>query len=142
MHYRRSVLLTALLVVGSLNVAHAEIDVEGGLWEISNHIEMSGLPVKLPDTKITQCIDKRKIVPKANSKINKYCKVTEQKIEGNTVSWKMECRNKTHSEGSATYHGKSFNGSVTTQTKIPGMGMMTMLIKMKGRRIGTCLKEK
>ena len=139
---KRVIQWAAVAVLGSFTAAQADINVAEGLWEIHNHIEMSGTPVKIPDTKITQCIDKTKIIPKTDEKINKYCKEIDQKIDGDTVSWKMECKNNMHSEGSVTYHGETFEGTVTTTMEVPNMGMMTMKINATGKRIGECKKDK
>jgi hypothetical protein len=134
--------LIALSAVGIVASAQADIDVQGGLWEIRNHIEMTGLPVKIPDSTITQCIDKTKIIPKSDERINKYCTVTDQKIEGDTVSWKMSCKNNMTSEGSVTYHGTTFTGTINSTIEVPNLGTMTMTIQATGKRIGECTKEK
>ena len=132
----------AVLALAGFTSAQADINVQEGLWEISNHIEMSGMPIKIPDTKITQCIDKTKVIPKSDEKINKYCKVIDQKIDGDTVSWKMECKNNMESEGSVTYHGETFEGNIQTKMEVPNMGTMTMTITATGKRIGECEKKK
>ena len=131
------------LTVTAFTTANADIDIQEGQWEISSKIEMSGMPVQvnIGEQKITQCIDKQKIVPKSDKKINKYCTVSDQQIDGNVVSWKMTCTNNMHSEGSVTYHGDTFEGKVTSVTEVPNMGKMTAIIHMKGKRIGECNKE-
>ena len=133
-------LLTALFAL--FTSANADINIHEGEWEITNNIEMSGgLSMKMPSTTVTQCINKEKIVPKTDKKINKYCTISEQNIEGDTVTWKMQCKNNMHSEGSVTYHGETFEGTINTKTEIPNMGTMSMIIHMKGKRIGECHKE-
>jgi len=131
-HFAMTLILTAF------TSAHADVNMQEGMWEISNRIEMSGIPVQIPDTKISQCITKENIVPKTNKEVNKYCTISEQKIEGDTVTWKMKCTNKMKSQGSITYSGDTFEGLITTQTEVPNMGMMTMSIQMTGRRTGEC----
>ncbi len=130
---------SALILVWMLStIAYGDINVKKGMWEINNHTKVSGLPMKIPDTKILQCIDAQSIIPKADKKINKYCKIIEQKIVGDTVSWKMQCTHKMQSHGSITYHGKTFDGIVTTSTKVPHIGSMTMTNHITGRRTGEC----
>ena len=131
------------LIVTAFTLANADINVEEGMWEITSKIDMSGLPVKvnIGEQKITQCIDKQKIVPSTDKKINKYCTISDQKIEGNTVTWKMQCTNNMHSEGSVTYNGDTFSGKMTSVAEIPNMGKMTTVIHMKGKRIGECTKK-
>ncbi len=118
--------------------AYADINVKKGMWEISNRMEVSGLPIKIPDTKISQCIDKQTIIPKTDKKINQYCKIIEQKVEGDTVSWKMQCTNSMQSHGSITYSGETFEGLVTTTTKVPSMGEMIITNHISGKRTGEC----
>ncbi len=129
---------TLALVWMLATVAYGDINVKKGMWEISNHMNVSGLPIKIPDTKISQCIDAQTIIPKADKKINKYCKIIEQKIVGDTVTWKMQCTNKMQSHGSITYHGETFDGIITTTTKVPPIGTMIMTNHITGRRTGEC----
>jgi rare lipoprotein A (peptidoglycan hydrolase) len=126
------------LILTAFTSANADVDLHEGMWEITSKIEMSGIPVQIPDTTISQCISKEKIIPKTNKKVNEHCTVSEQKIEGNTVTWKMKCAGKMESQGSITYHGDTFEGLITSQTEIPNMGMMTMTIQMTGKRTGEC----
>ncbi len=136
---RRKYRYHALALVWMLATAvYGDINVKKGMWEISNRTETSGLPIKIPDTKTSQCIDAQTIIPKADKNINKYCKILEQKIVGNTVTWKMQCTNKIQSHGSITYHGKTFEGTVTTTTEIPSMGAILMTNHISGRRTGEC----
>ncbi len=126
------------LILTAFTSAQADVDLHEGMWEITSKIEMSGIPVQIPDTTISQCISKEKIIPKTNKKVNEHCTVSEQKIEGNTVTWKMKCAGKMESQGSITYHGDTFEGLITNQTEIPDMGMMTMTIQLTGKRTGEC----
>jgi len=129
----------ALIITVSTS-ANADINVQEGLWEITSKIEISGTPVQINigEQKVTQCIDKQKIIPKTDKKINKYCTISDQTIDGDTVTWKMTCTNNMHSEGSITYHGDTFNGKMRSKAEIPNMGMMAMNIQLTGKRIGEC----
>ena len=129
---------TLVLILMAFTSAQADVDLHEGMWEITSKIEMSGVPVQIPDTTISQCISKEKIIPKTNKKVNEHCTISEQKIEGNTVTWKMKCAGKMKSQGSITYHGDTFEGLITSQIEIPNMGMMTMTIQMTGKRTGEC----
>ena len=129
---------TLVLILMAFTSAQADVDLHEGMWEITSKIEMSGVPVQIPDTTISQCISKEKIIPKTNKKVNEHCTISEQKIEGNTVTWKMKCGGKMESQGSITYHGDTFEGLITSQTEIPNMGKMKMTIRMTGRRTGEC----
>jgi len=129
----------ALIITVSTS-ANADINVQEGLWEITSKIKISGTPaqINIGEQKVTQCIDKQKIIPKTDKKINKYCTISDQTIDGDTVTWKMTCTNNMHSEGSITYHGDTFNGKMRSKAEIPNMGMMAMNIQLTGKRIGEC----
>lgn len=126
------------LILTAFTSAHADVDLHEGMWEITSKVEMSGMPVQIPDTTVSQCINKENIIPKTNKKINEHCTISEQKIEGNTVTWKMKCSGKMESQGSITYHGDTFEGLITSKIEIPDMGMMTMTVQLAGKRTGEC----
>jgi len=129
---------TLSLIMTAFTSAYADVDLHAGMWEITSKIEMSGIPVKIPKMKVSQCINKENIIPKTNQKVNEHCSIAEQKIEGNTVTWKINCGGKVESQGSVTYHGDTFNGLINTQSEVPSMGMMTMTIQLTGKRTGEC----
>ncbi len=126
------------LILMAFTSANADVDLHEGMWEITSKIEMSGIPVQIPEMKVSQCISKENIIPETNKKVSEHCTISEQKIEGNTVTWKMNCAGKMESQGSITYHGDTFEGLITTQTEVPNMGMMTMTIQLTGKRTGEC----
>ena len=142
MFRRKFKYFAAIVIMPAFTSANADINIHEGEWEITSKIEMSGMPVQINigEQKITQCIDKQKIVPKTDKKINQYCTISGQNIEGDRVTWKMTCTNNIHSEGSITYHGDTCDGEMTTITEVPEMGKMTMIVHMKGKRIGECTK--
>jgi hypothetical protein len=137
---KKGKLFAAAIILLVSSAAYADIDLHEGMWEITNKVEMSGLPIKLPETKISQCITKQKVIPKSNKKINKHCTVSEQKIEGDTVTWKMQCKNKIESNGSVIYHGDTLEGIIKSNTVIPNMGTIEVDIHLSGRRTGECKK--
>jgi len=135
----RNYTVAAFLVLSTST--QADIDIHEGMWEITNTIEISGIHMKMPETKISQCISKKKIVPRTDKKVNKYCTVSDQQINGDTVTWKMKCTNDMHSDGSVTYHGETFEGVVRASTKVPHIGTMEMTIHTSGKRTGECKKN-
>ena len=133
-----AVLAMALFMAG---VSWAGPDIKYGLWEITTKIEMEGMPFPMPPMKIRNCVEKGKEVPQQEEK-NKDCKMLESKVSGNSVTWKMECRDKrsvTTSTGKVTYSGDSFKGNTTIVVK-EGSDTNTMTQSMEGRRIGDCKK--
>ncbi|MFP3928787.1 MAG: DUF3617 domain-containing protein, partial [Desulfobacteraceae bacterium] len=66
------------------------------------------------------------------------CEVRDVEVSGDTVTWTMRCRSDqgdVESAGRITYHGESFEGTMTTT--ISGSGM-TIKSTMTGRRVGEC----
>ena len=111
-----------------------------GLWEITTKTEISGMPNTMPAITHTQCLTKQNMIPQ-NSRKDQHCKISNVKVKGNTVSWKMVCKNQsgtTKGSGKITYKGTSFKGIMTLIMKYPGQGKMNMRSSMTGRRIGNC----
>jgi len=123
--------------------AFAEVNLHEGLWEITTKMEMQGMPMKMPARKHTQCLTKKNMlktmVPKEQDK-KEECKITDQKISGNTVTWIMKCSGKDAMEmtGKTTYHGDTFEGTITMISNDPEEGKMKMINHISGRRIGEC----
>jgi hypothetical protein len=113
-----------------------------GNWEITMQMDMPGMPMQMPPMKTTQCItpqqanDPNLSLPKGGDNASD-CKVTDQKIVGNTISWAIKCEGKSPMTGTGeiTYAGNSYDGWMKMQT---AQGAMTM--KYTGKRLGDCTK--
>ncbi len=70
------------------------------------------------------------------------CKIKNQKVTGNTVTYAMECTGQggvsTEMTGEMTYTGDSMEGKSTM--KMSGPQAMEMTSKMTGKYIGPCPK--
>ena len=123
--------------------AFAEVNLHEGLWEITTKMEMQGMPMKMPARKHTQCLTKKNMlktmVPKEQAQ-EEECKITDTKISGNTVTWVMKCVGEDAMEvtGKTTYHGDTFEGTITMISNDPEEGRMKMINHISGRRIGEC----
>jgi hypothetical protein len=129
-----TLLLVALLVLFASPVV-ASSDVQEGSWEITIVSEMSG--IKMPPQKHTQCLKSDALVP-ADPQMPQNCVIKDQRVNGNTVNWTMECSTegvKTVSTGSIIYEGESFSG--TMDVAISGTDMK-VVNTMSGRRLGPC----
>ena len=119
--------------------ALAQPNLQEGNWEITTRMEMPGMPFQMPAQKHNQCITKKEFVPDQSDK-NRDCKVTDQKVTGNTVSWKMSCKGKdgtTEGEGKITYAGKSYDGMMMANMTQKGEAM-TMKMNFAGKHTGPC----
>src|SRR4030066_1081385 len=140
---KRMVLL--LLAVGLLFGSHSSYaaggpDFQEGLWEITTVSEMPGMPA-MPSVKQNQCMTNKDYVSHGKEEKDNSCTVSDLKTNGNTVTWKMECKSKEgemDGNGKITYNRDKLDGSVVINMQMPGMGKMQMTNKMIGRRIGNC----
>ena len=121
--------------------AGADIDMQEGLWEMTTKTEMPGMPANIPPMKQTQCITKKDMIPQ-NQQQTPDCKITQSKVEGNTVTWAMKCSGgeagDAEGTGKITYSGDKFEGSFSMEMQSPEQGKIKMISKMSGKRVGPC----
>ncbi len=121
--------------------AFAGMNMQEGLWEITSRMEMPGMNMQMPERKSTQCLTKKTMVPKGQEK-EEDCKITDQKIKGDTVTWTITCSGKhpMKAKGKTTYHGDTFTGTISMTSSDPAEGKMHMITHISGKRIGECPK--
>jgi len=136
---RQTVVLFALILLCAAGTAHsAGVDMKEGNWEISSETSMTmkGMSMPSQSNKSTYCLTREDLVPKSEKE--KDCKIVKQKVVGNTVSWRMECK-KAEGEGEITYRGSSYKGNFRMKVMEDGQPM-TMDMKLAGRYLGPCPK--
>lgn len=119
--------------------AAPSVNMQDGEWEITMKVEMPDMPgmpagAMKPHT-VKSCLSKDNYVPKT-SREQSDCTMENQKIDGNTVSWTVACK-ETTGTGTITYSGDSMNGLMESTTRIEGKEMKTRMI-MSGKRLGPC----
>ena len=152
---RQTVVLFALVLLCAAGTAHpAGVDMKDGEWEITSETSMSMGGMSMPSmaNKSTYCLTREDLVPKGEKE--KDCKVVDQKVVGNTVSWRIVCK-EGEGEGEITYRGTTYNGTFKLKTVEGGKATrkrtsrkksaedeetMTMNMKMSGRYLGPCPK--
>lgn len=110
-------------------------NVKEGMWEYTVETQIPGMTMNMPAQKHTYCLTKENLVPQASDP-GSQCKMVSQKIQGDTVIWKVECQTnqgKVVMDGTITYKGETFTGS----SKFSQAGMQ-MEQKFSGRRLGPC----
>ena len=115
-------------------------DMKEGKWEISTEMGMKGIPVKMPAISFSQCLSKKDIIPRNQEQAQSNCSVTERKTDGDTVSWKLVCKNgatETISDGMITYSGVLFSGKIDI-TMSGGPIAMTATNTITGKYLGPC----
>ena len=136
---RQSVVLFALILLCAAGSAHsAGVDVKEGEWESSTEMSMTMGAMSMPSRtdKVTKCLTREDLVPKSEK--DKDCKIVKQKVTGNKVSWRMECK-KAEGEGEISYHGTTYNGFFKMKTVEDGQ-TMNMNVKLAGKYLGPCPK--
>lgn len=119
-----------------------------GNWEVTTTTSMNGMPPG-PSRKDTRCVTKEQAsdptmsapAPPQRGGPAPDCKVTDQKITGNTVSWTSKCTGPTNLEmiGEVVYSGDTYTGTVTTNMNMGGQAM-SMKSNFTGKRLGDCVK--
>jgi hypothetical protein len=140
----RAVSVSAALLALSI-AAFAQGPRRDGNWEVKMEMEMAGMPPGMPPFTSTQCItpeeanDPNKLTPqgRGRGRGNQDCKATDQKVEGNKVTWSMKCEGEMPMTGTGefVYAGDTYTGTIKMDT---GRGAMTM--KYSGKRLGDCVK--
>ena len=116
-------------------VASKGVNMQEGKWEITNTMEMQGMPAGMvkPHT-FTTCLSQKDYVPKDTEQ--KDCSMKEMKIDGNTVNWEVVCKDSS-GKGRVTYAGNTFDGEIEMMMK-DGAKEMNAKMTMKGKHIGPC----
>jgi len=136
---RHTVVLFALLLLCAAGTAYpAGIDMKEGDWEISSvaSMTMEGMSMPSMPSKSTYCLTREDPVPQ--SERDKDCRIVNQKVVGNTVSWRMECK-KGEGEGEISYRGTTYDGFIKMKMVEEGQ-TMTMNVKLAGKYLGPCPK--
>jgi hypothetical protein len=127
-------LAAALLVPSFANAAVTK----AGKWQITIESEMPGMPMKMPPITMTHCVTPEQAENPEPPKGNKSddCKISDYKIDGNTVSWRMSCeKQKMTGKGNITYSPDSYEGEMRMNT-----GEMVITQKYHGKYLGACDK--
>ena len=141
----RNVVIAVAVMLGLVWAAGASAEMKEGLWEITTKAEMKGMPNnQMPAMTMKQCMTKKDMTPKPANKGEQNCKMKDQKVMGDTVTYAMECRDKdgtvTESTGKMTYKGDSFEGSNNVTMKGKQGPPMQMTSRMTGKYLGPCTK--
>jgi hypothetical protein len=139
----KSLLASALLIATAAVAVYAQNPMRSGQWEVSMQMQMPGMT--MPEMKNNTCVTPEQLqrdpasgLPNgARGNANDACKVSDYKVVGNTVTWKMACTGAQtmNGEGELMFTGDTYTGNI--KMMMP-QGAMTM--KMTGKRLGDCTK--
>ena len=138
---------TLTVVVALLAVGTAALIAQGGMrpgrWETTMQMEMAGSPVQMPPMKQTRCVTPAEAKdpsllqsgPPGGRGGKNDCKVSDQKMSGNTMSWKIACTSPDAMTGTGemTFADDSYTGTMKMN-----MAQGAMSMKMEGKRLGDC----
>jgi len=117
------------------------LEIRPGFWEITTRIEVPGMPIEMPSQKVRRCYTKKDVdnITRPGVRQVQDCEIRDQKVEGNKVTWKMECRGKTAMSGTGTVlvNPTSFHGTIKS-SMTQGGATMEMTQGVSGKRIGDC----
>lgn len=123
--------------------AMAQPNMTEGNWEITMKMEMAGMPFAMPPQTLNRCITKNDVVPDM-SRPGEQCTVRDQKVAGDTVTWRVQCKGRQGTmdgEGRVKYSGKSYDGTMQAKITETSGQAMTMNYTFQGRHTGPCKAE-
>lgn len=113
-------------------------DVSPGLWETTAQVTIpgsqQGVGANTSPIKETRCFrstdvqDPQKLIP-----ADAACRLTTSRMDGNRLSWAMQCQGGMSGTGALTFTSNSYEGVFTTT----GSGAQ-LTMNYSGRRIGDC----
>ena len=125
----------AVATAGDLNLTE-------GYWETSVTIRIEGGFMPVPAIKSSKCITHEDPLPNSVKSSSMNCRVFDQAIEGNDVSWRLECgdaKGTMQGQGKITYAGESYSGEMEVLvTEIGGNRHAKLEYLMKGSRVRDC----
>ncbi len=131
----KNMFFIAVLILATVSITLAGPDIKEGKWEMTTKMEMKGMPMEMPPVTHTQCLTKKDFVPQ-NAPNEQKCEPVQSKINGNTVTWTINCNGQggpATGSGKITYSGDSFKGVVKMK-----QGGMDMTSHITGKYIGKC----
>jgi len=135
------------VVLTLLGVSAVALMAQGGIrpgrWETSMQMEMAGSPVQMPPMKTTRCVTPAEAKdpsslqagPPGGRGGKSDCKVSDQKMSGNTISWTIACSSPDTMTGTGEM---TFGDDTYTGVMKMNMAQGAMSMKMEGKRLGDC----
>ena len=132
----KKIIITILSTLVLPATIFAADTIREGQWEMITTMDIPGMPVKMPSTKIEHCFTKEDVNDQKKAiSTDKNCTVTDLKQSGNKVTWKMKCTGKNPGDfsGETVFKGDSYDSTMKMETQ-----GQTMNMKVKAKRLGNC----
>ena len=134
-----SLFVLGLVAVVTITAQQAGL-MRPGRWQNTVQMQMPGMPMQMPPQIATRCITAEQLQRDPNSWVpsgpdGQACKISDQKIVRNTVTWKVACTGQMAmtGEGELTFMEDTYDGTLKASMSL---GDMTM--KLSGKRLGDC----
>ena len=133
------VFAAAFAIVAVTPAGAAENPQKPGKWKVSMQMEIPNMPIKMPPVNFEICLTEEDLKDPQKSVPNdpkSDCKVGDYKVDGNTVSWTVNCpKQKMKGTGEITYTDDSYSGGMKML-----IGEQEMTTKYSGKWLGACTK--
>jgi hypothetical protein len=124
------------MLTGLLSVAACAAP--GEYWEVTNKMEMPGMPFAMPATTGKVCIAKGSESDPRKTSGDKDCQMTDVKTVGNKTTWKARCDHNGEvmtGTGEQTATANGYDGKIQFAGKSRGQDM-SMTMAFSGKRVG------
>lgn len=128
----------AILGMMSSLLSAAVYAAPGEYWEVTNKMEMPGMPFAMPATTQKVCISKGSENNPEKTSGDKSCKMTDVKTAGNKTTWKARCDRDGEvmtGTGEQTTSANGYQGKMQFSGKSHGQDM-NMAMAFSGKRVG------
>lgn len=128
-----------LVLAAAVPASAAENPQKPGKWQIKMQMEIPNMPVKMPPVNMEVCLTEEDLEDPQKSVPNdpkSQCNVGDYKIDGNTVTWTVDCpKQNMKGNGKITYTDSSYDGWMKML-----VGEQEMTTKYSGKWLGECTK--
>jgi len=134
----RAIVASVVCVGVMATTAHAEM--KAGEWELTVKMKMPSVPIPMPPVKVKQCLTPEQPMPVVGSP-DQDCKIKDHKIEGDKVTWTVECKQPDGSSVTGSGEMTFKDTSMTGTQKITGSALGpagTMEYSFSGKWLGAC----
>lgn len=140
----RALLLAAATLLSAIP-GFAAPAIQAGEWEFTMTMEGPTMPMAIPPMRFTNCVTRKSPIPRQGEQLSKECKIVEQNIAGNIVTYTLRCDSQgmtLDNIGRAEFNGDTMSGTVKQVMKQGDKIMHTTNATMTGKRIGACNAKK
>jgi hypothetical protein len=131
-------ILSAILPILAILFSPSALSAPGEYWEVTNKMEMEGMPFAMPGMTQKVCVPKGGENDPSKTTGDKDCKMTDIKTSGNKTTWKARCVRDGEvmtGVGEQTTSAKGYEGKMQFSGKSQGEDV-NMKMSYSGKRIG------